>query len=126
RGDEKRHEAGAGEAGTREERSMCGRKRGGRGCWLLALLALAATAPHGRTQQAADTTEIRDFVVQVDGKQAGNTQLAITQRQDGTTQVSAKANVQVKLFLTYTYAFQGTEVWKGGQLLKLTGQCNDN
>jgi hypothetical protein len=94
---------------------------------LLALLALTLAAMHGRTQPpAADSTEIRDFAVLVDGKQAGNTQLVITQRKDGTTEVNAKANVQVKLFLNFAYAFQGSEVWQGGQLLRLDGKCNDN
>jgi hypothetical protein len=101
-------------------------KRAGGLCVLLALLVLAA-ADQGHSQQpAADGTEIRDFAISVDGKQAGNLQLVITQKKDGSTHVSTKANVQVKLFLNYKYAYQGTEVWQNDQLQKLNGTCTDN
>jgi hypothetical protein len=93
--------------------------------WVLALLVLAAVA-QGQSQPAGDTTEVRDFAVSVDGKQAGNTQIVITDRADGTTLVTTKANVQVKLFLNYTYAYQGTEVWNKEQLVRLDGKCSDN
>jgi hypothetical protein len=96
--------------------------------WLAAVLALAATAPHGLAQQpAADVTEVRDFVVHVGGKQVGHNQLVITQRADGVISVANKAHVQVKVLgFTYTYSFQGSEVWHNHQLVKLDGQCDDN
>lgn len=96
--------------------------------WLLGMLAMLALAATGQSQQppAADVTEIRDFVVQVGGKQVGHTQLVITDRKDGTTVVNNKANVQVKFIITYNYSYQGTEVWKNYQLLQLDGQCDDN
>jgi hypothetical protein len=91
------------------------------------LLALALAAMPGiAQQQPTQSTEIRDFTVHVDGKQAGTSQIAITQGNDGTFLVRTRASVQVKFFLTYTYTYQGTEVWNQQQLVKLDGKCADN
>jgi hypothetical protein len=75
---------------------------------------------------AADVTEIREFAVQVDGRPVGTNQLVITNRDDGTTLVSNRSNVQVKMLLTYTFSYQGTEVWQNYRLLQLDGHTDDN
>jgi hypothetical protein len=74
----------------------------------------------------ADDTEQRVFGVQVDGKPAGEARMTITRRDDGSEVVASQANVRVRFILTYTYTFQGTEVWQGGRLARLDGACNDN
>jgi hypothetical protein len=99
-----------------------------RGRWLV-LVGLLAMAPTGLAQPPApEVTEIRDFVVSMNGKQVGHNQLVIADRKDGTTLVSNKAHVQVKVLgvNAHTYTFHGTELWKGYQLLQLSGQCDDN
>lgn len=105
------------------------RERGGR--WrrgwgssgTLLALGWLLLAPHSIR---AEYTETRDFAVQVDGKLVGQTQLTITDRNDGTTVVQNVASVKVKIFITYTYTYQGVEVWKGYTLQQLQGQCEDN
>lgn len=71
-------------------------------------------------------TEIRDFHVHVDDKLVGANQLIITERKNGTTMVSNKATVRVQLFLTFTFSYQGSEIWKDYQLVRLDGQCDNN
>lgn len=90
--------------------------------FLLANLVFGLCASYSN----ADFTEVREYTVQVDGKPVGNTQLTITDRNDGTTVVQNRANVQVKFIITYSYSYQGTEVWNKAQLLQLRGQCDDN
>jgi hypothetical protein len=98
----------------------------GRG-WVWALLTLTVAAMPGvAQQQPTESTEIRDFTIHVDGKQAGTSQIVIIQGNDGTFLVKTRASVQVKLFFTYTYIYQGTEVWNQHQLIKLDGKCADN
>src|SRR5262249_37772871 len=74
----------------------------------------------------AESTEQRVFTIQVAGKPAGDCQMTITRRDDGTETVSAQVNVRVKLILRYTFSYQGTEVWKNGRLLRLQSTCNDD
>src|SRR5262249_13527495 len=71
-------------------------------------------------------TEVRDYAVQVDGKPAGFNQLVITTRGDGSTVVSNRTHVQVKMLITYTFSYDGTEVWKNYRLQQLQAQCDDN
>ncbi len=102
--------------------------RNGMGGWVqVGVVALACFIGAGTaTEVRGESTEIRDFVVQLDGKQIGTNQLVITRRDDGLTVVSNRANVKVKFFITYTYTYQGTEVYKGYQLTRMEGHCNDN
>lgn len=91
--------------------------------WILVALILGAGI---ETEAFADVTEVRDFVVQVDDKQVGSNQLTIVNRDDGSTVVQNKAEVQVKILITYKYSYQATEQYQGYQLLRLDGKCNDN
>ncbi len=89
--------------------------------------ALAAALLLGLAGAAvADDTEVRDYAVQVDGKSVGSNQLVITDRADGSTVVSNRSNVQVRMLITYTFSYEGTEVWQKNRLLRLDARCNDN
>lgn len=75
----------------------------------------------------ADTTEIRDYAIIVDGKQSGYSQCIITAKKDGTTFITSRANAKVKIFLaTFTFSYQGTEVWKNYRLLRVDGVGRQN
>jgi hypothetical protein len=78
------------------------------------------------TVRAADP-EQRDLAIQIDNKPAGTYHLTIATAKDGTITVRARANVSYRVFFYhYTYTYQGTEVWKGGRLLRLDSSCNDD
>jgi hypothetical protein len=74
----------------------------------------------------AEDTEERVFTITVDGKPAGECRMTMTRKGDGSEVMSTQAGVRVKVLLTYTYAYQGTEVWKDGRLQSLESTCNDN
>jgi hypothetical protein len=92
----------------------------GKPWWALAAL-LAAALP-----ARAEDTEHRRFSVSVDGKPSGEARMSITRKDDGSEVMTGQVNVRVKVIITYTYTFQGNEVWKDGRLLSLQGSCNDN
>jgi hypothetical protein len=87
------------------------------------LLTLAPGLPHA----VAGDTETRHFRVTIDDKQAGSYRMAITPQADGSTAMSAKADVKVSYFVfKYRYSYDGTEVWKEGRLLQLKSTSNDD
>lgn len=86
-------------------------------------LLLALCAPAAR---AADTAETRDFQVFVDGKPAGQFHLTVAPAEGGKTVVNARAAVRVRFGLyTYTYSYQGTEVWTGDRLERSQGTSTE-
>src|SRR5439155_236247 len=75
----------------------------------------------------AHTTEYRDYVITVDGKEAGKTQVSITAQDDGTMVMSAKAAVRVsKGVFSYAYDVHATEWWKADRLVGIKVNANDN
>src|SRR5437016_4049983 len=83
------------------------------------LLCLAACGPVARA-------ETRQFHVTVDGKDAGSYTLTV-QHDQGTSTVTGQANIKVRvLVVSYTYAYNGREVWKDGRLQSLDSQTNDD
>jgi hypothetical protein len=100
-------------------------RSGGRCLGLLILGVLMLVS--GSTRAGAADSERRDFNILVDGKRAGAYHLTITHADDGTDTVSAQAHVRVShLVYTYTYAYQGTEVWKAGRLASLNSSTDDD
>jgi hypothetical protein len=92
--------------------------------WLVCALAglFSATASAG----AADS-ETREFIVKVDGKQAGSASMSIQRQDDGTTVVACNTNVRVRVLVkTYVYTCQTRETWKDGRLQQLASSCNDD
>src|SRR5262245_19594793 len=76
--------------------------------------------------RAADT-EQRVFAVSVDGKAAGEYRTTVRADDDGTETVTCSAAVQVRHLLgQYRYSYQGTEVWKGGKLVRLDAASDDD
>src|SRR5262249_24984622 len=81
----------------------------------------------GGTRAVAAETEVRTYTVSVDGRRAGQSVLDIHRQDDGQVVVTASANVSVRFLLkTYTYTYQGREVWKAGRLQTLQSTSNDD
>jgi hypothetical protein len=75
----------------------------------------------------ADETELRHFAILVDGKRAGDYQMSIIKRADGTTLMGGVASVRVRVLIkTYTYTYRGMELWKNGRLQRLDSSSNDD
>ena len=80
----------------------------------------------GPATRAAAQAEVRDYQVTVDNKPAGHFHLTITPADAGKTVVKAEAAVRVRFGLyTYTYRYQGSEVWAGDRLERSWGHSAD-
>jgi Family of unknown function (DUF6134) len=77
---------------------------------------------------AAADTETRDFAVHIDNKPAGDYHMTITRQDDGSATMTGQADIRCTFYFvkTYTYTYRGTEVWKGGRLLRLDSTCDDD
>jgi hypothetical protein len=90
--------------------------------WIIAPLAAIVSSP----ALAADT-ETRIFSVTVDGRPAGEFRLTIRTGDDGSENVSAVANIQMRSFLGgYHYSYRGSEVWSDGRLRQFESSSDDN
>jgi hypothetical protein len=98
------------------------------GAWSGRLLgAVCIILASGLSEACAADQETRDFGIYVDGKPAGSAQMAMVRQDDGTTQLTCSTHVKVRvLLITYTYQYQGKEVWKDGRLQRLDSSCNDD
>ncbi len=102
---------------------MC-RHGSGRSVALFSLFLLfaysAATAWAGDTEQ-------REFTILVDGKDSGQSQISITVENDGTTVVTANAQVKTTHLLIQTlFKIESTEWWKQDRLTALKANSVDN
>jgi len=92
--------------------------------WLcLGVLGLAPTLA-----TAADA-EVRDFVIWVDGKRAGEYHMTIQRQDDGTATMTGQGDVRLSFLgglKTYTYSYRGSETWKDGRLVSFTSTSNDD
>src|SRR5437763_8747256 len=89
------------------------------GFWL-AVICLVGPA-------SAASTDSRLFAVLVDGKPAGECRLTYTSRDDGSLSIAGKAVVRVRHLLgTYHYYFDGSEIWKGDRLQRLSCASDDD
>jgi hypothetical protein len=107
--------------GFLERRAMNG--NGQRGAQLAGLvLAFLVLGPAW-----AGERETRNYVVNVDGRDAGAGQLVIDTQDDGTTVVTGATDVKVRvLFFKYTYWYRGREVWKDRRLQTFESSSDDN
>src|SRR5947207_5006644 len=88
----------------------------------LATFSLAIT-----TSAPAASVDTRQFAVLVDGKPAGECRVTYTSGDDGSLRVAGSAAVRVRHLLgTYHYNFDGTELWKGDRLQRLSCASNDD
>ena len=97
--------------------------------WRGAFVACALlVVPAGLTARAgAAETELRDFAITVDGKQAGEYHMSIIKQDDGTTLMGGVAQVRVRIWIkTVTYDYRGMELWKNGRLQSLDSSCDDD
>lgn len=75
----------------------------------------------------ADSREVREFSVLINGKDSGVCSMDIHTQDSGQTYVVGKANVRFQgLIISYTFQVETSEWWKNGQLIGLKSQCNDN
>jgi hypothetical protein len=95
----------------------------------LVCLATVACAVGQACPAWADDTEHRDYVILVDGKEAGQSRITMIEKTDGTTHVSAAAKVRVKLvglFTAFSYEVQSQETWKAGRLVSLKSVATED
>ncbi|MDB5308082.1 MAG: hypothetical protein JWO38_2284 [Gemmataceae bacterium] len=95
----------------------------------LSFAALTLGIAFGPTSVSAADSELRTFGVTVDGKPAGTFKMAVRVEDDGTETIAAVADVKVKVtagLLTYTYALQSLEVWRGGRLVSVEANANND
>jgi hypothetical protein len=77
-------------------------------------------------EPAAVLAETRTYDILVDGKNSGQSTLAITRYSDGTESVSADAKVTVRwAVFSYVYEFHGKEQWRGSRLEQLDSHAVD-
>lgn len=94
---------------------------------MMRLLLCVLLGMMSASRAVAADTETRDFTVQVLGKQAGTCRHVIQDRDDGSTEVSVTADVNVSYFgKTYTYTIRGSETWKNNRLVRIETSTNDD
>jgi hypothetical protein len=76
--------------------------------------------------RAADI-ETRDFTVTVSGKPAGEVNMTIHRRDDGTIWMRCNTDIKVKTLLgEYKFIYRGLEIWKDHRLVKFDSNTDDN
>ena len=92
--------------------------------YTLTLLALLAPAAAVR----ADSEELREFTVFVDGKDAGTSHMKLVQTDDGTTYMSGTVEVKFRHLLVVDYSLKiETQVWwKNGKLFGVKTSAIEN
>src|SRR3954454_18973507 len=95
------------------------------GCRCL-LISLALLAVLGAAR--ADDTEVREFSVFVDGKDAGSSRMTLIQKDDGTSYMSATLDVKFRHLLVIDYALkiETQEWWKEGRLIGMKTNSSEN
>jgi hypothetical protein len=90
------------------------------GCrWVPAFLGAVVCLAAQTCPAPADHTEHREFVVIVDGKEAGQSHLMIVTKDDGSHYVKGDAKVKFThhVLLNYSYSVEAQEWWKDGRLV---------
>ena len=107
---------------------LIGRHRGAPALCALVLLAGGGLILPGAGRAAAADAEVRDFVIQVDGKPAGDYHMTIRSQDDGSVSMSAESDVHVAILLVnvYSYSYRGREVWKQGRLQHFESAGKEN
>lgn len=91
--------------------------------WTIVVVLLVASFPGSLF---ADFAQNRDFLISVNGKEAGFSRMSIAQKGDGAFTVSVQASVELKIFFTYRFMLDSTEYWKDGRLVQMKTSVNDN
>ena len=94
--------------------------------WLRGLFLLAGILIAEPSLRAADR-EQREYVVYVNGKEAGQTTMDIQVQDNGQTNVGIRAHVKFQqLFFSYSWAMEGTESWRDDKLVCVKCQSTEN
>jgi Family of unknown function (DUF6134) len=102
---------------------MCQHGRGRLPALISLFLAFAQSAALARAAE----TEQREFTILVDGKDAGRSSMNISVENDGTTVVTANAQVKTTHLLIQTsFKVDSTEWWKADKLTALKSSAVDN
>src|ERR1051325_6859033 len=90
---------------------------------LVALVCLLSLASLAR----ADDTEVREFSIFIDGKEAGMSRMTVLQKDDGTAFMSATVDVKFRQIIAdYTLKVESQEWWKNGQLVGMKTTSVEN
>lgn len=101
--------------------------RSSRWIFLVAMLGSWVISPCPSTANEP-MREVREYNVLVDDREAGSYELDIATREDGTVQVTAKAQIKITFFKVYTYNYGLTanESWQDGKLVTLQSKSDDD
>jgi hypothetical protein len=78
-------------------------------------------------QQVRGETEYRDFLITVDGKDSGHSQMTITRQTDGAMVMTSQSVVRIsQVVFSYNFNNQTSEWWKDGKLVSLKASTNEN
>ena len=99
-------------------------KRRSRFLYILTLLALLAPVATVR----ADSEEVREYTVIVDGKGAGISHMKLRQTDDGTTYMTGTVDVKFRhlLVVDYVLKIETQEWWKDGKLIGIKTLATEN
>ena len=77
--------------------------------------------------QAQEKHDSRDYIVTVDGKEAGSLKIDYVSVDDDSVDVFVRSNIECRvLFLPYSYSLDVRESWHDGRLVSLKSIVNDN
>jgi hypothetical protein len=89
--------------------------------------AVLVVALLGGAPARAAEVETREFLVLVDGKEAGKAQMTINKQDEGSYVMSCDTDVHVRVLLVnYTYSYRGREEWKDGRLVRFASTGSDD
>jgi hypothetical protein len=92
-------------------------------CCLISVVCLAFLA----LPVAATDIEQRQFIIFVNGKEAGSSKMTIVQKDDGTTDMSATVDVKFRrVFSDYHLKITTQESWKDGRLVGMKSSSTEN
>jgi hypothetical protein len=92
-------------------------------CFCLSIATIVGSSPI-RGQSKDIDTEQREFSIFVDGREAGQSNMTITVKEDGTTVMTATARVNIrKLIFNYSFSIDSMEVWKNGKLIGMQNRA---
>ena len=89
-------------------------------------LSLFAAACLGLPAYGADT-EQREYLIYIDGKEAGTSRLKLTVQDDGSAYMTATVSVKFKkVIINYALDIEAQEWWKGGKLVGMKTSSTEN
>lgn len=76
---------------------------------------------------AAAENEQREYAVYIDGREAGQTTIDISEQKDGVTQVTTRADIKVqRIIVLYHLTIDSSECWRDGRVVSVKSQAREN